>query len=312
MKIPRSDYYGVITMSKVKVITDSCADLGKELREKYDIDYARMNIVWGGQEKQASCDWDLYTVKELYDAMRGGTRITTTQVPDAEFERIFPLYLEQGYDIVYVSCAAALSGSFGRGQVVAKSLEEKYPNQKIICVDPKNSCGGEALVVIEAAKKAAEGASVEEVAAYAQKIAPFSMQFCTVGELTYLRRAGRVKAATAFFGNLFGIKPILISNKLGENEAVKKVKGRKNSLDELVGMLAKSIDETVCPVAEQTVFVVHADCQKDADYLVDQVKTKINPKEIIVNAIGPIIGASAGPDTVALYAFGDQYAAVGN
>ena len=298
-------------MNKVKVITDSCADLGKELRDKYDIDYARMNIVWDGKEKQASCDWDLYTVKELYDAMRGGARITTTQVPDAEFERIFPLYLEQGYDIVYVSCSSALSGSYNRGQVVAKNLADKYPNQKVLCVDPKNSCCGEALVVIEAAKKAAEGASVEEVAAYAEKVAVHSMQFCAPGELTYLKRAGRVKATTAFFGNLFGIKPILISNKLGENEAVKKVKGRKNSLDELVSMLAKSIDDSVYPVSEQTVFVVHADCIKDAEYLVEQVKAKVNPKEIIVNAIGPIIGASAGPDTVALYAFGDRYAAVG-
>ena len=298
-------------MNKVKVITDSCADMGKELREKYDVDYARMNIVWGGKEKQASCDWDLYTVKELYDAMRGGTRITTTQVPDAEFERIFPLYLDQGYDIVYISCSSALSGSYARGQAVAKSLEGKYPNQKVLCVDPKNSCGGEAIVVIEAAKKAMEGASVEEVAAHAAAVAEYSMQFCTVGELTYLKRAGRVKATTAFFGNLFGIKPILISNKIGENEAVKKVKGRKNSLDELVNMLTKSINDSVCPPSEQIVFVVHADCQKDADYLVEQVKAKINPKEIIVNAIGPIIGASAGPDTVALYAFGDQYAAVG-
>ena len=296
-------------MNKVKVITDSCADMGKDLREKYDIDYARMNIVWDGKEKQASCDWDLYSVSELYNAMRAGARITTTQVPDAEFERIFTLYLEQGYDIVYVSCAAALSGSFGRGQVVAKGLLEKYPEQKIICVDPKNSCGGEAIVAIAAAKKAAEGAGVEEVAAAAEAVAPYSMQFCTVGELTYLKRAGRVKAATAFFGNLFGIKPILISNKKGENEAVKKVKGRKNSLDELVNMLSKSLTDEH-PASEQTIFVVHADCEKDADYLAEQVKKFINPKEIYINAIGPIIGASAGPDTVALYAFGNQYAAI--
>lgn len=286
--------------------------MGKDLRDKYDVDYARMNVVWGGEEKIASCDWDLYTVKELYDAMRAGVKMKTTQVPDAEFERIFTLYLEQGYDIVYVSCSGALSGSYNRGQVVAKSLMEKYPDQKILCVDPKNSCGGEALVAIEAAKVAALGAGVEEVAALAEALSEKSMQFCTVGELTYLKRAGRVKATTAFFGNLFGIKPILISNKIGENEAVKKVKGRKNSLDELVNMLANSLTDEEYPASEQTIFVVHADCEADANYLAEQVKTKINPKEVYINAIGPIIGASAGPDTVALYAFGDQYATIGD
>ena len=298
-------------MNKVKVITDSCADMGKELREKYDVDYARMSIVWDGAEKYASTDWDLYTVKELYDAMRGGTRITTQQVNAVEFERVFGMYLDQGLDIVYISCSSALSGSYNIGQVVAKQMKEKYPEREIICVDPKNSCGGEAIVVMEAAKLALTGATAAEVAERAQKAAEKSMQFCTVGSLTYLKRAGRVKASAAFFGNLFGIKPILISNKKGENEAVKKVKGRKNALDECVDMLVKSIGCAEYPTEEQTVFVVHADCDNDAAYLVEQVKSKLNPKEIIVNAIGPIIGASAGPDTVALYAFGDQYATLG-
>lgn len=298
-------------MNKVKVITDSCADMGKDLREKYDMDYARMSVLWGNEEKTASCDWDLYTVKELYDAMRAGTRMKTVQVSDPEFERVFTMYLEQGYDIVYVSCSAALSGSYNLGKIVAKRLMEKYTEQKIICVDPKNSCGGEAIVAIEAAKAAAAGADVEEVAKIAEAAAEKSMQFCSPADLTYLKRAGRVKATTAFFGNLFGIKPILISNKKGENEAIKKVKGRKNSLDELVNMLEKSLIDPDYPASEQTIFVVHADCMKDAEYLAQQVKEKINPKEIYINAIGPIIGASAGPDTVALYGFGDQYAAVG-
>ena len=69
-------------MNKVKVITDSCADVGKDLRDKYDFDYALMSIVWDGVEKPASCDWDLYSVSELYNAMREGKRITTQQVSD--------------------------------------------------------------------------------------------------------------------------------------------------------------------------------------------------------------------------------------
>lgn len=297
-------------MNKVKVITDSCADMVREEREKYDMDYAKMSIMWSGEEKPASSDWDIYSVKELYDAMRSGVRITTMQVSPAEFERVFGLYLDQGYDIVYVSCSSALSGSYNTGLAVAKQLEEKYPGQKIYCVDPRNSCGGEAIVAIEAAKLAAQGLDGAAVAEKATALADKSMQFCTVGELTYLKRAGRVKASTAFFGNLFGIKPILISNKKGENEAVKKVKGRKNSLDALVDMLKNSLTDEY-PVSEQTVMIAHADCIEDAKYLEAQVKEKISPKDTYIYAIGPIIGASAGPDTVALYAFGNQYATLG-
>lgn len=298
-------------MNKVKVITDSCADTGKDLRDKYDFDYALMSLVWDGVEKPASCDWDFYTDKELYDAMRAGKKIVTQQVSDPEFERVFGKYLEQGYDIVYVACSSGLSGSYNLGQLVAKRLLEKYPDQQIICVDANNSCGGEALTTIEAAKAAARGLDVNEVAEVAKKAAAKSMQFCSVGDLKYLKRAGRVKASAAFFGNLFGIKPILISNRSGVNEAVKKVKGRQNSFDVIVDMLKDSIGDDDFPTSEQTVFVVHADCIDAANYLVEQVKAKINPKEVYINPIGPIIGASVGPETIALYAFGNQYATLG-
>lgn len=297
-------------MNKVKIITDSCSDISKDLREKYDIDYARMTLNWGDEEKYASLDWDLYSVKELYDAIRSGIRITTNQVTVAEYERVFGMYLEQGYDIVYVACSSALSGSISVARIVADRFAEKYPNNKILCVDPKNACMGEAIIAIEAAKLAAQGLSADEVAQRTEAIAPKAMQFCTVGTLTYFKRAGRVKATTAFFGNLFGVKPIVISNRNGENEAVKKVKGRKNSLDELVTLLQNSLTDSEYPASEQTVYVVHADCIDDANYLAEQIKAKINPKDIYINTIGPIIGATTGPETVALYAFGDQYAAL--
>ena len=298
-------------MNKVKVITDSCADPCKELRERFDIDYALMSLVWDGKEVPASCDEDIFTFKELYDAMRNGKRIITQQVSDPEFERVFGKYLEQGYDIVYVACSTALSGSYNLGIQVGKRLMEKYPNQKIVCIDPKNSVGGEMLVAIEAAKAANNGAGVDEVAKVAQAASEKSMQFAAIGDLTYLKRAGRVKASAAFFGNLFGIKPILISNRIGENEAVKKVKGRKNSLDEIVDMLQKSLNDPERPASEQMIIVAHADCINDAHYLVEQVKAKINPKEVYINPIGPTIGASVGPETIALYGFGDQYATLG-
>lgn len=292
-------------MSKVKVITDSCSDMGRDLRDKYDIDYVQMTVTWNGVEKRASTDWEEFSAKELFNAMRDGIRIITNQVAVPEFERVFGKYLEEGYDIVYVSCSSALSGSFNTGRVVAKTLEEKYPERKIVCVDPKNSCGGEALVAIEAAKLAAQGLSAVEVAEKTEALAVNALQFCTTDTLTYLKRAGRVKAAAAFFGNLFGIKPIIISNAEGNNEAVKKIKGRKNAMDECVNMLKAAIEAGPVPASEQTIFVVNADCVEDGDYLVNKVKELIAPKEIYTNTIGPIIGASVGPGAVAVYGFGD-------
>ena len=284
-------------MKDYVILTDSCSDLSKDVRESLGIDYVQMNIVYDGKELPASLDWDLYTPQELYNLMRNGTRITTNQVPVQTFTTVFTKYLEDGKDIVYIGCSSALSGSVNTGKVVADELAEKYPDNKVYVIDSLNSCLGEGLMVIDAAKMKKEGKTAAEVVAYIEANKLKYQQFCAVDDLTYLKRAGRVKASAAFFGNLFGVKPILISNRQGENYAIKKIKGRKNSLDEIINMAKSSI---VAPET-QTVAVVHADCEKDAEYLKNRIESELGVKEVYVNYIGPIIGASAGPGTIAIY-----------
>ena len=76
-------------MRRVKIITDSCSDLTKDLLEKYDIDYAKMATVLNGEESPALLEWSAEDVHKFYELMRAGNRITTTQVPVEEFNRIF-------------------------------------------------------------------------------------------------------------------------------------------------------------------------------------------------------------------------------
>lgn len=289
-------------MADYIILTDSCSDLGRDVRQKYAIDYVQMNIVYGGKELPATLDWDIYTPSELYNIMRGGTRITTNQVPAESFRTAFTKYLKEGKDVVYIGCSSALSGSVNTGFVIANELKEVYPDNAVYCVDSLCSCLGEGLMAIDAAVMRGEGKTAEEVVAYLEQNKLRYRQYCAVDDLTYLKRAGRVKASSAFFGNLFGVKPILISNRNGENFAVKKIKGRKNSLDEIFNM-AKS---TVVNPESQIIAVVHADCEEDAAYLKKRIEEEIKPKEVYVNYIGPIIGASAGPGTVAIYCKCDE------
>lgn len=288
-------------MKKFAVVTDSCSDLSKEAREKYSIDYVQMNITYDNKELPASLDWDKYTPSELYGLMKAGTRVKTTQVPPAAFGQAFEKYLSEGLDVVYIACSSALSGSVNTAKVIADDLNSKHDN-KIYCVDTLNSCMGEGLIAMYAASLRDGGKTAKETAELLEADKLKFLQFCTVGDLNYLKRAGRVKASAAFFGNLFGVKPIIISNRAGENFAFKKVKGRKNSLDELVNLAKENIENP----AEQVIAVMHADCIADAEYLRDRVVKELNPKEVYINYIGPIIGASAGPDTVAIYCKGKE------
>lgn len=289
-------------MRPVQIITDSCSDLGKEIRQAYGLDYARMKTVYQDKEQWASLDFEYYTPKELYDLMRAGNRVLTTQVPPEEFERIFPQYLEQGFDLVYIGCSLKQSGSVNTGAVVAKKLLERYPGASIYCIDSLNASMGEGLLAVRAAQYRDQGLSAAQITEKILAERNRVNEFVTVHSLDALKRAGRVKASAAFFGNLFGLKPILISDVQGYQTPIKKVKGRQSSMRELVSLLAQAVEQP----QEQTIFIAHADCRGEAEELREMVRAEIPCKEIYMGYIGPIIGASVGPDTLGVFGFGKE------
>lgn len=294
-------------MNKYAIIADSTCDLDKDIITKKNIDYVRMNISYDNKETYASLDWDLYSPKELYDVMRNGKRVMTTMVPFKEFEDCFTKHLEQGEDILYIGCSSALSGSVNNAITLLPNFKEKYPKQKILVIDSLNSCLGQGIMLIEAADMRDEGKTIDEVYEYINDTKLNVNQFATVESLDYLKRAGRVKASSAFFGNIFGVKPIIISDAKGQNFAVKKVKGRRSSLLELVNLCKENIVDP----ENQYIFLGHADCLEDCEFLKSHVEQEIKCKGIYMNYIGPIIGASTGPGTVAIYFVGKKVTTIG-
>lgn len=289
-------------MNKVKIITDSCSDLSGELLTKYDIDYAKMTTVCEGVQQEASLLWEYYSPKELYDKIRNGIRVTTTQVPPEEFTRIFDLYIND-YDIVYIGCSTKQSGSVNTAAVIAKQYKEKYPDSSIYCIDSLNASIGEGMLAIKAAEMRDEGKSAKEIFDSVSAMRNNVREFITVHTLEYLRRCGRVKATAAFFGNLMGVKPILISDANGVQTPVKKVKGRKNSFAEIVNLMKENITDS----EDQTIYLVHADCDPaEIEALKNETLSKIKCKDVLLLYIGPIIGASVGPDAIGLFAFGTE------
>ena len=287
-------------MRTVKIVTDSCSDLPKALRDRFNIDYLQMNTVKDGVETKASLDWEYYSPKELYDTIRDGNRVTTTQVPAPEFEKHFREWAKEGFDIVYIACSGKLSGSVNTGKVVADQIMQEVPEAKIFSVDSLNACCGEGLVAIRAAEFRDEGLSAEEIVKKLEPIRNNINQFVTVHNLKALKAAGRVTASSAFFGNLLGVKPILISDKEGYNVAIKKVKGRFNSIQELVDLTAESIENP----DGQIVMVVHSDCEDEAKELAKLLEEKIPGIEVCIGYIGPIIGASIGADALGVFSWG--------
>ncbi len=290
-------------MRKVKIIVDSCADLNSEQLSKYNIDYVRMFTVCDGKETPAELTWSAEEAHALYELMRSGKRITTAQVPVDEFNRVFKKYLDEGMDIVYIACSSGQSGSVNTGFVTAKKLMEEYEGSCIISFDSLNASIGIGMLAMDAAKMAEAGASAKEIEQKLLATRKTVNEFVTVHSLDSLRRAGRVKGAAAFFGNLMGVKPIIISDANGVQAAYKKVKGRQKSFEEIVALLKSVI---VSP-EEQTVYIAHGDCSaEEIEALTAIIKREIPCKGIEVGFIGPIVGASVGPDTIGVWAYGQE------
>ncbi len=288
-------------MRPVKIITDSCADLGVDMLDRYSIDYARMHTVINGVEYWDELRDPEYTQRYLYDYIRSGERVYTSQVPVVEFERIFRLYAEQGFDIVYVANALAVTGSLNNGVMAARMLQEQGFENEICCVDSYTASIGVGMLAVEGAKLAEAGKSAKEIADILSEKRLHIHEYITVNSLDALKRGGRIRPSEAFLGNLLGVKPIVCGDRYGAQYAVKKVKGRRSSLQELANGMIENIENA----EGQTLFLAHADCPDDAERLKAMVQEAL-PVDVYINCAGACIGSNVGADCIGIFCFGKE------
>ncbi len=286
------------------ILSDSCCDLDADLRKKYGIEYIPMRIIFGDTDIPASLDWEKISPKEFYDMMRGGVRVRTAQINADEFKEAFSKYLDEGKDVMYIACSSALSNSYKSSLMAHDILAQERPDGKIVCIDSRNACLGLGMICMTASELRAEGKSIDETAQYIEAHKQEVNQFATVESLNYLKRAGRVSTTSAVFGGLLQVKPIIISDADGQNVAVEKVKGRKNSLVRLADLFK----ETYRSNPHQRICIGHADAPEAAEELKTLVKERMPEEgvEVITAGIGPIIGATTGPGTLAVYCYGKE------
>lgn len=289
-------------MKKFVIVSDSCCDLDKSFRDMFDIEYIPMHYSCDGKEYDADLDWGNISVNDFYQLMRDGKRIITAQITALEYKDAFVKHIENGFDVLYVACSSGLSNSVKTSYMVRDELLKEYPDSKIICVDSLNSCPALGLLCIRASELRQEGKSIEEVAEWVTSHRKNVHQECTVEKLTYLKQAGRVSAASAFFGGILSVKPIIISDVNGYNSAVEKVKGRKVSIQRLVERFLEEYQQ----MEGQRIIVAHADCLQEAEELKARVMEVMPDKDVPVHLgnIGPIVGGSAGPGTISVCFFG--------
>lgn len=282
------------------IITETTSDLPASLIKELDIRVLPLGYVVDGKEYGDEPIENDLMIKGFYRMIKEGKRASTSQINSAVFSDVFSEYLEKGKDILYLGFSSALSGTVRQAQNAAQELKEKYPDRRIVIVDTLCASLGEGLLVYYAAKMRLNGSGIDEVAEYAEQNKHKICHWFTVDDLNHLKRGGRVSPTAAAVGSMLGIKPILHVDEEGRLIPVSKVRGRAKSIEALVEHAEKTLIKEENPV----VFISHGDCREDAMMLRQLVISRLGINEVLVNYIGPTIGAHSGQGTLALFFLG--------
>jgi len=287
-------------MNNYIIFADSACDIKPSLLKEWGVRYINMSFRFEDDDREYSNE-DM-EIADFYNRMRAGGIAKTAAINPESFLVAFEEILKQGKDILYLGFSSGLSTTCNSAKIAAQELISSYPERKIIIVDTLSASAGEGLLIYIACQKQKDGATIEETAACVEQLKPRLCHWFTVDDLVYLKRGGRVSPTVAFVGAMLGIKPILHVDDAGKLISVSKVRGRKTALSALVDKYG----ELACEPKGGTVFISHGDCIDDVEYLKTQLKSKYGADVDVVSDIGPVIGAHAGPGTIALFFVGKE------
>ena len=279
------------------IVTDSACDLSPEFAEKIGVRVIPLTLTVEG------CDPILDTKadkKALYADLRAKKSATTSAINYEDALEVIGKEVKEGNDVLYIGFSSGLSSTASTGILVCKELSEQYPERKVFGVDSLCASRGEGLLVYLATLQRDKGEPIEKVRDYVEETKLHLCHWFTVDDLFFLKRGGRVSAATAVVGSMLSIKPVMHVDDEGHLINVGKARGRKASIEALV----KKMEETAVDPASQTVFICHGDCIEDAEYAAQLIKEKMGVKEIMIDYTGAVIGSHSGPGTLAIFFLG--------
>jgi DegV family protein with EDD domain len=289
-------------MSNYKILTDSCIDLPLELIKELKLEVIPLTVTINQQEYKNYADEREITFKRFYDLLREEYVPKTSQLSPIDQIQAMESILKEGKDVLSISFSSALSGTYQSSVIAKKELEGLYPDRQIICIDSKCASMGMGLLVTYAARMANAGKPMEEVAEWVIKHHLKVSHLFTVGDLNHLKRGGRLSASKAFIGTLIQLKPLLHVDGLGKLVPIAKARGRRLAMNKMVERMIETIENPL----EQSIYISHADCIEDAQYVKSLIQEKIQIKDVLINYIGPVIGAHSGLNTLAIFYLGND------
>lgn len=279
-----------------QLFTDTDTDITPEVAAQYG--YKLISMPYSeklGEEVFPYVDFDEFDYHEFYDRLRGGVLPKTHALSPAKYVETFEPIFQEGKDVLYVHFSAAMSGTFNAMEIARRELAEKYPDRKLYTIDTKAITILSYNIVCEIGELAQNGATVEEIQAWAEKeVDKFAVYFYA-DDLKFFGRSGRVSNFSANMGNLLGIRPILTMTSEGVMCSVAKARGKKATVEKLLEYV-RTLQENI---KDHRVIIGHTDALDQAQEIERLLKAEYGedlPTQIVV--VNPTAGSHCGPGTI--------------
>ncbi|MED4016856.1 DegV family protein [Sutcliffiella cohnii] len=283
----------------IKIIVDSACDLPKSYLEENNVELLSLKVLYNEKEYD---DMVSIQAKEVFDAMREGAVIKTSQAAPTQAKEVFENIAKNKESAIYIAFSSELSGTYQMAMLMKNDVLEEYPDLDVTIINTKGASLGIGLIVKRAVELANIGASKEEIIAEVEKYVAQMEYVFTVDNLDYLARGGRVSKASAFVGGLLNIKPLLHMED-GKLIPIEKIRGRKKVLRRMVDLMK----ERGGSFENQTIAISHGDDEETALVLKEMIQTETGANDFYIHSIGSAIGAHAGPGTIALFFLNKDY-----
>ena len=280
----------VFILAKVKLLTDSSADLTDELYQRYDIFVVPFYVTF---DKQTYYKERVeISSAEFYKKLRSEKVYPSTSLPSTgDYEEAFRAYLDQGMDVVCICLTSKFSGSYQNAASTAENIKGEYPDRVIRVIDSIQAACGQGLVVLQAALMARDGLGANEIADRIDRLKETARVFFTVDSLTYLQKGGRIGKVSALAGTILNIKPIIVMRD-AELNPINKVRGWYNALEKVISLVGEYVGSER---DEYEYILIDADCRDEAGKVVEKMKQQGYKIELPIMDLGITIGSHTGP-----------------
>jgi DegV family protein with EDD domain len=245
-------------------------------------------VNFGGERTEREADIRDYD--RFYEELRTADSLPTTSQPSVgDFIAVYEPLLAEGKDVVSIHIAGGLSGTPEAARQAKEALErDGRGGERVHVIDSRTAAGGLGLVAVAAARRAAAGETADSVVATANAARDELKMWFAIDTLEFLKRSGRIGAASAWIGSTLRVKPILSVE--SEITPVERVRTSQRMFERMVDYARQRHDSG----ADGWV-VQHIQAPEQGDLLAERCREVFGYEPLFCSEIGPVLGAHTGP-----------------